>query len=476
MGLSIVHPSRIHLFGGIENGSNQPCQYEKTPMTTASPVLVSPYTHRPGVADRYLVWLGFVLLGYALLGRGFAYLGFAPLYIGEITAFLGMVALVATRGSVRVLHLPLVQLLLVFMAWSAVCTVPYIGTHGLDALRDAVLWGYGGFAVIVAGLLIQQPARLPRLLLRYRRWVVVFAALIWLTLLLKTRAGSLPTVPGTTVPIIFPKNGDALAHVGGAGAFIIAGMARANPLLIGLLMLAFVLGNRAGMLACVMALGVASVLTPFKNKTMRFAYGLSFLLILLLLFNPTLKIGGENVSVEQMWSRAQSIFMDAGSQRDQNTRQWRLLWWQDIVDYTVFGPYFWTGKGYGINLSVDDGYTLGGYEDLRSPHNSHLSVLARSGVPGFLLYLLLHGAWLGAMIGHYLQSRRTGDMAWASIFAFIIAYWTALMVNATFDVVLESPMGGIWMWTLFGVGIAAGHLYRHHPDVLTAPADTPAQT
>ena len=25
-------------------------------------------------------------------------------------------------------------------------------------------------------------------------------------------------------------------------------------------------------------------------------------------------------------------------------------------DYTVFGDYFWTGKGFGINLADDDGF------------------------------------------------------------------------------------------------------------------------
>jgi O-antigen ligase len=104
---------------------------------------------------------------------------------------------------------------------------------------------------------------------------------------------------------------------------------------------------------------------------------------------------------------------------------------------------------------------------LRSPHNSHLTVLARSGVPGFLLWVMLHVGWLWGMMSHYIHCRRTGDVAWAGVFAFLTAYYTALMINAGFDVVLESPMGGIWMWTLFGTGLAAMHLHAHHPDTIT---------
>ena len=37
------------------------------------------------------------------------------------------------------------------------------------------------------------------------------------------------------------------------------------------------------------------------------------------------------------------------------------------------------------------------------------------------------------------------------LFVFLVAYWLALQFNATFDVYFESPMGGIWMWSLHGL-------------------------
>ena len=42
----------------------------------------------------------------------------------------------------------------------------------------------------------------------------------------------------------------------------------------------------------------------------------------------------------------------------------------------------------------------------------------------------------------------------------------AFMINAAFDVFLEGPMGGIWFWTIYGVGLAAMWLYKHDPAVL----------
>lgn len=43
----------------------------------------------------------------------------------------------------------------------------------------------------------------------------------------------------------------------------------------------------------------------------------------------------------------------------------------------------------------------------------------------------------------------------------MLAYWFAFMVNASFDVFLEGPQGGIWFWCLFGFGIALIEVQRH---------------
>ena len=40
-------------------------------------------------------------------------------------------------------------LLLAFMVLGAARTVPYLGEYGVDALRDAVLWGYAFFALFI---------------------------------------------------------------------------------------------------------------------------------------------------------------------------------------------------------------------------------------------------------------------------------------------------------------------------------------
>src|SRR3954453_23222525 len=75
---------------------------------------------------RFLSFLFFILLGYALAGRGFAYVGIPPLFVGEIGLLFGIVAIVTTRSWWRVLNVPQVLLLLALMVWGTLRTLPYV--------------------------------------------------------------------------------------------------------------------------------------------------------------------------------------------------------------------------------------------------------------------------------------------------------------------------------------------------------------
>ena len=126
------------------------------------------------------------------------------------------------------------------------------------------------------------------------------------------------------------------------------------------------------------------------------------------------------------------------------------------------GPYFWTGKGFGINLAADDGFVVGDPNGppLRNPHNAHFTMLARAGVPGLALWLLTLGIWSATLLVNMVRARRFGDHAWADFFVLIFCYALAFIIDGTFDVALEGPMAGIWFWSLFGTGIGATMIYR----------------
>jgi hypothetical protein len=160
-----------------------------------------------------------------------------------------------------------------------------------------------------------------------------------------------------------------------------------------------------------------------------------------------------SATTTQWWENITSIFFGSNSAQLEGTKNFRLAWWTDIVHYTFEGPYFWQGKGFGINLADADGFQVTADGSLREPHNSDMSILARMGVPGFLLWILLQAGFALLLLRALLAYRRVGDKELAAVSAWVLVFWTAIMVNTSFDPYLEGPQGGIWFWALFGLGL-----------------------
>src|SRR5260370_20573473 len=112
------------------------------------------------LGDHYLVLLGGVLVGYAMMGKGFAYLGFPPIYMGEAAFLAGIVVFLRTSCLIAALATLPSLLLAAAMVWVMLRTLPFVGMHGFDALRDRVVIMYGGFAFIIIALLLEGAHRI----------------------------------------------------------------------------------------------------------------------------------------------------------------------------------------------------------------------------------------------------------------------------------------------------------------------------
>ena len=142
------------------------------------------------LSDYYLVALGVLLAGYAIVGKAFAYIGVPPVYVGEIVFALGIIAFLNSKCAVAAFATLPSLLLGVLFGWAIIRTLPYLGEFGVDALRDSVLVVYGGFAFIIVALLLERPERI-LLLIRFLRVVariviVVAPCLLVLTRLIET--------------------------------------------------------------------------------------------------------------------------------------------------------------------------------------------------------------------------------------------------------------------------------------------------
>src|SRR5262249_20398591 len=79
------------------------------------------------------------------------------------------------------------------------------------------------------------------------------------------------------------------------------------------------------------------------------------------------------VSAHQIVANAKSI-IGQSEQETEGTKRWRLNWWEIIINDTIYGPNFWIGRGFGINLADADGFAVTGSNPrppTRSPHNAH---------------------------------------------------------------------------------------------------------
>jgi O-Antigen ligase len=425
------------------------------------------------------LWLTFfcvALLGYALAGKGWAYIGIPPFFLGEALLVVGGLWLLLLGPWSRLLSIPCVWWLVLLGAWGALQTFPYLSRYGSEALRDAVIWGYGAFALIVCGSLLAQPSRLVGLIRAYRRFAVVFLAVMpleWIALRIYPRP-ALPHWPGTEIAILEPKGGDLLVHVAGILAFIVSGLGgRVSSFFVLPLAACILLAgayDRAGLLSFLAVFGLCFLFRP-RHWLLWALLGIAACGMLLLAatdLHLRMPQREREISFDQLTANLTSTVSSSHAGDLDDTKEWRLEWWSDILDYTLHGKYFWTGKGFGINLADDDGYQVEADGSLRSPHNGHLMILARAGVPGFLLWAAVQLSWAWILVVASLRSGREGNHAWSALFFFLLAYWLAFMINGTFDVFLEGPMGGIWFWTIYGVGLAAVWLRNHAPEYLQA--------
>jgi len=437
--------------------------------------------HLPGL---FLGAVAVLLIAYALFGKGFAYVGAGSFYVGELVLILGALAFLARWRQIRIGMFEIV--LLAFVAWGALRTVPYLNTYALDALRDAASWGYGFFALFVAATL--RPRHVSALVDLYRR--LLLPLVFWLpvaAVLTVSFGDQLPSVPGSEIPFVSFKAGDAGVQLGGVAAFVLVGLAGRSPawtvtreslFWIGWLLSAGLSSalNRGAMIAASTA--VLALLFVRRGSSGLLALAVAVLLLSSAwVLNPQVDIGADRkLSIQQFAENAVSI-VTASGEDNEGTKIWRLAWWDKIIDYTVDGPYRWTGKGYGINLADDDGFQVNADGSLRAPHSANFEFLARSGVPGLGLWLLLLLAYAVTILRAARVAAATGQHFYLAVLGWVFVYWIAAVVNMSVDVYLGGPQGGIWFWSMIGVGVAVSRFVwdeqRERQSVGQQPRPTP---
>lgn len=437
----------------------------------------------------------FALGGYLFFDHAFAWIHVpgTPVFIGEAVIIMGGFALLSTNVPLGrlVRHSGALKALLAYMAWGAFLLVRAFGQYGQDAIRDSALWYYGSVAVLLLALVVSRPERISRWLRLFGKSIPYF--LIWFPF--ATIADALfseqaPLIPDSEIPLTSHRTGN-MAVMAAAGLGFVWLVDRKGELYterqrVGLTALATIvilfaaMKNRGGFVAAAVALAVAMVFMRKKRTEISLIMvGVVVLLLAIgLLGNVNVKLfDGRNVSVEQLMQNLSSVVnQDTGGARQTSTTKWRLAIWGKVL-HDVSTEFPLTGFGPGPDLGKR--YNIAGEGDvpLRSPHNSHVGVLARSGFVGVFLWALIWVVWIIELLLARVRLRARGRTMEAGVIVWMIVTVVAILVNAVFDPTLEGPQVGWWLWAILGMGVAMSLLDRagRLPDISLQPDPRPRE-
>jgi hypothetical protein len=428
-----------------------------------------------GASGRLLVLygrlLGPLLAGYLLFDKAFAYLHLpgTPLYVGEMVLVVGGLGALAATGYLRVSvrEEPMLALLAAFVLWGLIRFLPGVRVYGINAVRDFALVYYCLFAFLTAAMLARSPDILERVIVQFARFVPWL--LMWLPLgvVLAAKGVEGPHVPFTPVWVLAHKSGDAaIAAILALGFLLLfpAGRsARSRGLwsIVALLDLALIATqNRGGLLAASAGAIVALAFLPDRLRIM----GRAVVVITLGLGAATLlsfKIsasggtdpGHRAFSASQLFANVTSIGGEQTSGNLAGTVQGRQQLWSLVLHKQVADGHLIRGSGFGPNLALQVGVLDNGTDSLRSPHNSHLDVLARMGLVGFSLWIALWLGWYWRLVAGCLRLARHGLYARRQVAVLCLIVATATLVSSFFDPQLEGAQAAVLLWVVFAVGV-----------------------
>ena len=180
---------------------------------------------------------------------------------------------------------------------------------------------------------------------------------------------------------------------------------------------------------------------------------------------------GHTISLEFIMQHFESISGSAQSEDVAGAAEGvprRLAWWRHIYSEMSDSPRKMIfGLGYGMPLTDFRG--MGG-ASVREPHNSYISVAARLGIAGFLVWLLMQASLYYSWWRSYQLCRR---MQWTqdqnNLLLFLI-YFVLLLVVAIGEPGFEMPFNTIPYYLFFGVVLQYGRYLRQSAAVLGSSA------
>ena len=399
------------------------------------------------VKNLYLRSYLLVMTLYIFLNKGVAYT-----YLVEALWLFGILLLLMHRKKVELIWNKTTKLILFFITISFLYILRGFTKYDIvDLIRDSFIFQYGWF-VFILFLFKEKLEIIWETLFFIYKW---FPFVALLNFILQYFVPFFETVtPFGGIPILLYKNGDMGVQLLISTLLLLYSFE--NKTLKWRVLLSLVIALDFLILASYSRSGIVAFLASilcfiYFNKDIQLQFRVRLLIkylpVILLIVTPiyiNIKVAenfqGRSVGFEQIKNNFSSIVGGTTDATSENNVVWRLVWWAKIIDYSLSSTNFFIGKGLGMNLATDDDIiTLD--DSLRSPHNFHLNIMSRFGVLLFMIWMYFLIQLLKPLFKKQLQGQRL----------LIGCILLAFLLNASFDVFLEGPMGAFPFWTWMGL-------------------------
>jgi hypothetical protein len=398
------------------------------------------------------------IMFYAFFNKGVAYS-----YLAELFLFAGVILIFLNREKVEIFNERKQVILLVLILISFIyISFDFFKYNAFNVIRDSLAFQYGWFAIIIF-FLKEESEYFWETLIKIYKWIplalfVNFFLFYYIFLHLH------PINIFGGQHILLYKNGDKSIQLLICTILMILFSEKYskswlifNSILIFLNLLILLAFTRSGSVSylagifCFFFFSKTSLITDNLKRIFRY---IPVLLIIVFGVFAAIEIDGDaqgrTISLSQITDNFSSIVSSDIDGSLTDNKVWRLVWWAKLLNESFTIEHFFIGKGLGMSLAGNDLTSLD--ENLRSPHNFHLTIIARFGYIIFFIWVY----WLFLLFKPLFKKQLSGKML--GLTCILLAF----IINGSFDVFFEGPMGAFPFWTLFGL-LMVEEYYNYNP-------------
>ena len=395
----------------------------------------------------YIKFYFFILLLYVFFNKGVAYS-----YMAEILLVFGIFILFINRKQFEI-GLDIKQIIVgIFILTSFLYIILGVFQYPiLNVLRDSLAFQYAWFVFIIYFLKSEYDFIWQKIIQIYK-WVPLVIFLNFFLFYFVFLYLPPINIFGNQNIIIY-KNGDKSVHLLISTVLMFLYTEKytrewliANTILIVINFLILLAFTRSGSIAYIIALisffffSKEIILNESVRKLLKYV---PIIMVIGMGLFVTIDIQGDaqgrTISISQITDNFSSIVSTNIDGNLADNKVWRLIWWAKLINESFTLQHFFVGKGLGMSLAGND--ILNPDENLRSPHNFHLTILARFGYIVFIAWII----WLISIFKPLFTRKLAGKTL--AITSILLAF----IINGSFDVFFEGPMGAFPFWTFVGL-------------------------